>query len=166
MIVNAPHSISTTPIYRVSVDRAIDNERSIKDIKSFFSRYEFANRRLRITNSIKRGSDHAITETVNNGIEAKIANVPMRAKTGKDDKYLEVSSPPKYTIKPKTRAFTMLASMSGSVLKSPPVSAKSVGNSGGCTISGLPSYEVTPAPVIRFLAVLMYPTESGDNPAP
>jgi hypothetical protein len=99
-MINAPHNICTTPIYRVSVDSTIDNERSVNDIKSFFSRYEFANRRLRITNNIKRGSDHAITETVNNGIEAKIANVPMRTKTGKDDKYLKISSPPKYKIKP------------------------------------------------------------------
>jgi hypothetical protein len=142
-------------MYRVSVDKTTDNERSIKDITSFFSRYKFVNRRHRIVNNIKSGSDHAHTETLNNGIEAKIANAPMRAKTGKDDKYLKVSSPPRYTIKPKTRAFTMVASTRGSVLKSLPANAKSVGKSGGCAIRGLPSYAVTPAFVIRFLAVLM-----------
>jgi hypothetical protein len=90
----APHKINTTPIYRVSVDRATENERSIKDITSFFSIYEFANSKLTTTNSIKRGSDHAITETMNNGMEARIANVPMRAKMGKDDRYLKVNRPP------------------------------------------------------------------------
>jgi hypothetical protein len=60
----------------------------------------------------------------------------------------------------------MLASMSGSILKIPPANANIIGNNGGCSISGLPLYKVNPAPIIIFLAVLIYPTESYDKPAP
>jgi hypothetical protein len=116
-----------TPIYRVRDNKANDDDRNIKEVMSFFSRYKFANSRLRSTNNIKRGSDHAITETENNGIEAKIDNVPTIAKTGKDDKYLKISSPPKYTIRPKISAFTRFATKRGSVPKIFPITANSAG---------------------------------------
>jgi hypothetical protein len=87
--------------------------------------------RLSIKNNIKRGSDHAITETANRQGENKIANVPRKARAGKDNKCLKVSLPPKYTIRPKISAFTILASKRGSVLKMPPTRARSMGNSGG-----------------------------------
>ena len=79
---------------------ATDDAKSIREVVSLFTKYDMAKMRLRSTKHIKRGADHAHTETLNNGIEKTIANVPARVKGGKDDRYLKVSSPPRYTINP------------------------------------------------------------------
>ena len=155
-MINAPHNISVTPRYRVRHDKATDDEKSISEVTSFFSRFESANMKLRSTNNMKRGSDQAITETEKSGIENKIANAPTRAKAGKDDRCLKVSKPPTYTINPKTSAFRIFAIKRGSVLKIPPTSARTAGYSGGHTTVGkLPSYLTNPAPAMRFRAILM-----------
>jgi len=138
-MINAPHNIRMIPAYRVRDDKATEDERRSSEVTSFFVRYEAAKMRLRSTNNINRGSDHAIAETGNSGIEKTIASAPMRAKAGKGDRYLKVSNPPTYTIRPKIRAFTTFASKRGSVLKIPPTTARSTGYSGGHSTMGLPS---------------------------
>ena len=92
-IVNAPHNINVTPIYRVKDDSATDNEKSISEVASFFARYLFTNMKLISIKNIKSGSDQAHTDTKNNGIEKRITIATIRERAGIKDTYLNVSSP-------------------------------------------------------------------------
>jgi hypothetical protein len=99
--------MSVTPGYRVKVASVTDSERSNSDGMSFFARYECENSRLRSTKHIKRGSENAQPEIEKSGREKAIATAPRRASVGKDERYLNISSPPRYTITLKISAFSM-----------------------------------------------------------
>ncbi len=115
---------------------------------------------------MNRGSDHIMIETVNNGFETRTESAPMIAKTVDEAKYFGVNSPDIYIMKPKRNALTMRADERGSIPKTYLIAAKIAGQSGGCSTNGQPQYVTAPTPVAMFLAVAIYPTESGESPAP
>jgi len=83
--------------------------------------------RLKTVNNMKSGSDQAIVETPNNGIEKRTPVVPANAKARKDVKNLKFNNPAQYIIKPKIIAFRIRATGRGSATKTRPILAKKNG---------------------------------------
>jgi hypothetical protein len=92
---NIPHRSSVIPIYLVIKAKLTDTERSVSEVRSPFSRYEFEKIRASSNKEIKRGSVHAITETSNKGNETKTAAATKSAKARDEVKYLKASRPDK-----------------------------------------------------------------------
>ena len=160
-----PHTINMSPIYLARQARATPDARNIRDFMSFSFIYELAKIKLTTENKIKIGSDHAILETDKSTHEKAIARVVKIAIREFARNNLKANSPLKYIIDPNIMALRISAILRGSEPDIIPRKARADGYNGAHLIMGFPLYLVNPLPFERFLATLIYFTESGESPA-